>query len=273
MPAFDATRMGRFVLGYDMRDPARAAPRTLRWSFAPRTTAVVMRLPSWWVAASCAAGGASRDALRLNGELVVAGQSAFSAELVWLDGSRLSPMRPKALAKGEKPPKAKAVRLEPGANEVVLDLDHRADHLTGPDLERLRREVVFLEVRGEVAAEWAFARIAPPASWARAVPIARGDGGGATGVPTWFRTSFTLIAAGGCTLEAVFERDACATVFVNGSCVIAQDGASGAIRGKGAAARLVRRAALASGALLVGRNEVAVFSPDGRAPALALREA
>ncbi len=272
MPAFDATRMGRFVLGYDMRDPARAAPRTLRWTFPPRTTAVVMRLPAWWVAASCAAGGASRDALRLNGELVVAGQSAFSAELVWLDGSRLSPMRPKALAKGEKPPKAKAVRLEPGANEVVLDLDHRADHMRGPDLERLRREVEFLEVRGEVAAEWAFARIAPPASWARAVPLARGDAAPATGVPTWFRTSFALLTIGGCTLEAAFERDACATVFVNGSCVIAQDGASGALRGKGAGARLLRRAALSSGVLRDGRNEIAVFSPDGRAPALTLRE-
>ena len=272
MPAFDATRMGRFVLGYDMRDPARAAPRTLRWSFPPRATAVVMRLPAWWVAASCGNGGTSRDALRLNGELVVAGQSAFSAELVWLDGSRLSPMRPKALAKGEKPPKAKAARIEPCANEVVLDLDHRADHLAGPDLERLRREVEFLEVRGEVAAEWAFARIAPPASWARAVPLARGDAAPATGVPTWFRTSFALLAIGGCTLEAAFERNACATVFVNGSCVIAQDGASGALRGKGAGARLLRRAALSSGVLRDGRNEIAVFSPDGRAPALTLRE-
>jgi hypothetical protein len=276
MPAFDATRMGRFVLGYDMRDPARAAPRTLRWTFPPRTTPVVMRFPAWWVEASCVAGGdggASRDALRLNGELVVAGQSAFSAELVWLDGSRLSPMRPKALAKGEKPPKAKAVRLEPGANEVVLDLDHRADHGSGPDLERLRREVAFLEVRGEVAAEWAFARIAPPASWARAVPLPRGTAPKATGIPTWFRAVFTRVAAGGCALEAVFDRGACATVFVNGACVLGQDGASGAPRGKGAQARLVRRVSLAHGALEGGCNEIAVFSPDGRAPALALHEA
>lgn len=276
MPAFDATRMGRFVLGYDMRDPARAAPRTLRWTFAPRTTPVVMRFPAWWVQASCTAGGdggASRDALRVNGELVVAGQSAFSAELVWLDGSRLSPMRPKALAKGEKPPKAKAVRLEPGANEVVLDLDHRADHLAGPDLERLRREVEFLEVRGELAAEWAFARITPPASWARAVSLPRDDGRQATGVPTWFRTSFVSRGSAGCTLEASFERDACATVFVNEACVIAQDGVSGKPRGAGAKTRLVRSAALAPGLLRDGRNEIAVFSPDGRAPTLTLHEA
>lgn len=282
MPSFDGTTIGRFVLGYDSRDPEDAdGATTLRWTFAPRASALVVRFPHWWVEASRAARPVSaaalfHDALRLNGALVLGGVSAFAGGLVWLDGAKLSPMRPKALAKGEKPPRGRNVKLEPGPNELLLDLAGLADRpelLRGAKspLARLRAEVEFYEVvrtvAGDAEAAWSFARVDPPASWAGATPAPKR----ASGSPAWFRTAFSVDASQAVELVATFEPGRCASVWVNGSCVIAQDGVSGAVGGARKAAACIRRARVPAALVRSGVNEIGVFDADGAMPSLEVR--
>jgi len=267
-PAFDATTTGRFVYGYDMRDSTQQV-HTLRWTFAPRTDAVVVRVPEWWRAMAAEFG----CTLRLNGELVAGLDTRVWPEHIMLDGAKLSPMRPVKVAKGEKPPKAKLAKLEPGANELLLDLGVEFDGLA-----KLRKDIELLAVRGEVAAEWAFARVSPPASWAGAKAVAKTaakkPAAKPTGVPTWFRTTFrTTFRADepralelACTLAA----GEVAMVFVNGASTIAQDGASGVADGK-KRERRVRHATLPASLIRAGDNEICVFTPDGVMPAIEVR--
>jgi hypothetical protein len=262
LPRFDATRIGRFAWGYDARADA-AHRRTARWTFAARTSAVIVRMPDWWFDEGHAAAG---HALRLNGELVATDAWCARAAIV-LDAARLSPMRPVKLAKGEKPPKAKAAKLEPGANELLLDLDaHGA--LDERKLARLMGDVVFLDAGAEIAAAWSFARVHPPASWATARPMPRK----ALAAPTWFRTVFTLDAPRALELEAVHAAGSVATVLVNGQAAMVLDGASGVASGNARARRLARTASLPASLLRAGENEVCVFEPGGVMPALALRD-
>jgi len=262
LPRFDATRLGRFAWGYDARVDA-AHRRTARWTFAARTSAVIVRMPDWWFDEGHAAAG---HALRLNGELVATDAWCARAAIV-LDAARLSPMRPVKLAKGEKPPKAKAAKLEAGANELLLDLDAHG----APDertLARLIGDVVFLDAGAEIAAAWSFARVHPPASWATARPVPRK----ALAAPAWFRTVFTLDAPRALELEAVHAAGSVATVLVNGQAAMVLDGASGVATGTARTRSLTRTASLPASLLRAGENEVCVFEPEGVMPALALRD-
>lgn len=276
MPVFDGTTVGRFVPGYESRDPADADGTTLRWTFAPRASAVVVRFPRWWIDLACGRGGVRawwNDALRLNGTLVAGGAGAFASELVWLDGALLSPMRPKAIAKGEKPPRGRNVKLEPGANEFLLDLaamSARPGLSSGKGnlLDRLRDEVEFHEVLGEFDAAWSFARIDPPASWVTASEAPPR----APGKPAWFRTDFRLPAPRALEVTARFERGRCASVWINGECVIAQDGTSGAETAKTrGGATCLRTARVPERLLRAGENDVCVFDADGAMPKLEVR--
>jgi hypothetical protein len=251
LPDFDPTRLGRFVHGYDARVEGDHVA-TLRWTFAPRTTPVLVRFPQWWLES---VAGRAAHRLRLNDALVPSFDASVDAGAVLLEGALLTPMRPKKLAKGEKPPKAKAVKLEPGPNELLLDLHGHAG-----DLKRLAKEVAFLEVVREEPAEWAFLRVEPPAIWAGAKPAAKKP----TGAPTWFRTTFTLAAPQDVELEVAHAPGAVSTVLVHGAVVLACDGTSGVRAGKS----LVRRATIAGRA---GLNEIAMFSPDGTMPAISVR--
>lgn len=208
-----------------------------------------------WLPPRAADTIASSDhAFRLNGELIPYPGPAGSASFVVLPAAKLSPMRPKQLKKGEKPPKARNAVLEPGDNELVYDGVPHAD----------AKDVRIYAVKGAVAAEWAFARVAPPASWTSAKPA----NGGKTGVPTWFRTDFHVEAPRAVTVRVTFAGDARATVLVNGASVLVQEGASGAASGKGAARALVRTASVPAAEVRAGANEIIVFSPDGRMPEL-----
>ncbi|MFM7051796.1 MAG: hypothetical protein ACKOYN_06650, partial [Planctomycetota bacterium] len=265
MPEHDATRIGRFVHGYDARDGGAHAS-TLRWSFAPRTRAVLVRFPSWWFESL---RGRASHRLRLNDALVPAFEMSGSAPTVLLDGALLSPMRPKKPAKGEKPAKAKNAKLEPVANELVLDL-----HGDAGDLKRLAKEVELLDVVAEVPAEWAFARIEPPASWATAKAVTGKFTGNltrnltrkATGMPTWFRCVFAQAEASEVELEIAHAAGALGVVVVNGARAMTLDGASGERRGNS----LVRRVRVMACA---GANAIEVFSPEGAMPALSVRPA
>jgi len=176
-------------------------------------------------------------------------------------------MRPKALAKGEKPPKAKAAELVGGRNEVLLDLDGEAcatREMEGPlDLERLRREVELHEVRREVDADWAFARVEPPASWIGARKVALK----ATGVPTWFRTRFRAEWSAPMRLVLSHPADATLGAFLNGA-AIGATAVSGGERlvGKGRARRIERVLEISASRVRRGENELAIFSPDGTLP-------
>ncbi len=271
LPRFDATRVGRLAWGYESRaeSPHR---RTVRWTFAARTSAVIVRMPAWWFDEGHVQLG---HALRLNGGLLPTEAWCGRGDLL-LDASLLAPMRPKALAKGEKPPKAAAARkgagLEAVPNELLLDLDPAAA-VDARGFKRLLQDVVFLEVRGEIAAEWAFARVSPPASWAAAEPLARSTAAGAKSgaAPTWFRTGFRADAAVPHELSVVHPAGSVATVMVNGECVMVLDGASGTATGTGRKRGLLRHAVLPAALVRAGDNEICVFEPDGVLPGLAVR--
>ena len=254
-PAFDATTIGRFVYGYDMRDSTRQA-RTLRWTFAARTEAVAMRIPDWWRALAVEFG----CALRLNGDLLAGIDARMWPEHIVLDGAKLSPMRPTKLAKGEKPPKAKLAKLEAGANTVLLDLGTDCDKVA-----KLSKEIEFFSVRGEVAAEWAFARVSPPASWASAKGVPKKAAAKDAGVPTWFRSWFRVDAPRALELACAFAVGEVAMVFVNGKSVLVQDGESGVVDGAKRARRL-RHATLSASLVRAGENEICVFAPNGVLP-------
>ncbi|MCE2880909.1 MAG: beta-galactosidase [Planctomycetaceae bacterium] len=254
LPEHDATRVGRFVHGYDARDGGAHAA-TLRWVFAPRARGVLVRFPSWWFASL---GARAAHRLRLNGELVPAFDATGGAPVVLLDGALLSPMRPKAAGKGEKPAKAKNAKLEAVANELVLDL-----HGEAGDLKRLAKDVEVLDVLGEVEAEWAFLRVEPPASWATARPAPKK----AMAAPAWFRTVFRLDAPREVVLEVTHAAGALAAVFVNGARVMSCDGASG----ERVAKSLRRRVELGALHTRAGENAIEVFSPEGVMPQIIVR--
>jgi hypothetical protein len=263
LPRFDATHLGCFAWGYEARDDA--PPRkTVRWTFAARTRAVVVEFPAWWFAEGHAASG---HAVRLNGTLV-RGEGGPGANWALLDGAQLSPMRPKALAKGEKPPKGRAIKLEPGENELLLDLDPRVE-LDARTLKRVLADVRFLDVCGALSATWAFARVAPPASWAaaqvapRKQPAAPRD---APAAPTWFCRTFALDAPCALELACTHATGAVATVLVNGESVLVLDGASGERCGTAKKPALRRTAVLPAALLRAGENELCVFEPDGVMP-------
>jgi hypothetical protein len=276
LPRFDATQLGCFAWGYEARDDAPPR-RSVCWTFAARTRPVVVVLPAWWFEQGHAAAG---HAMRLNGAIVHGGGASTGCDWMMLDGARLSPMRPKALAKGEKPPKGKAITLEPGANELLLDLDPRTD-LDARDLRRLIADARFLDVCGELGAaptavtprhpNWAFARVEPPASWAAAQPVSRVSAARKTlAAPAWFRTAFVLEAP--CVLELTCTHAAgsVATVLVNGESVLVLDGESGERCGTPRKPILRRTAVVPAGLLRSGENELCVFEPDGVMPECAL---
>jgi len=261
LPRFDASRLGRFVWGYEARADAEHR-RTVRWTFAARKNAVVAVLPAWWFEEGYASAG---HALRLNGALVD-GAAPIARSSPVLDGSLLSPMRPKKLAKGEKPPKAKAVKLEPGANELLLDLDpmHEVDDGT---LKRLMKDTEFLDVCGEIAADWSFARVSPPASWAASSPLPKKP----LGAPAWFRTGFTVDAPRALELSCEHAVGSVATVLVNDEPIMVLDGTSGSRAGAGRKQVLRRMARIPASLVRAGENEIAVFEPDGVMPAIEVR--
>lgn len=251
-PPRDATVVGRFVWGLDLSD--NAGGKSMRWTFPAQKQDVVVWIPPR--AADAMVGG--DHGFRLNGELLPCVGPEGSASWVVLPAAKLSPMRPKALKKGEKPPKARNAVLEPGDNELVYDGVPHAD----------AKDIRIYAVKATVPAEWAFARVEPPASWASAKPVAKSANGKKTGVPTWFRSEFHLEAARAVSVRAVFAVDERATVLVNGAPAIAQDGASGVSSGKGKSAKFVRTASVSAAETRAGANEILVFSPDGRMPEL-----
>jgi hypothetical protein len=286
-PDFDATRIGRFAWGYDARGgtPGR---RTVRWTFAARTRPVIVRLPEAWTLEGHDALG---HALRLNGELLDVDLRGRT-EIV-LDGARLSPMRPAPTAKGEKPAKGRNVKLVPGENELVIDLagDVAIDDAM---LRGLLKETRLLDAVADVAAEWSFARVEPPASWSLAAPAGRrAQGGGtsrsagtmadaASGAPAWFRWTFRIErvpTAGEAadqtvddTIELAVEHapGSVATILVNGATVMVLDGASGARIGTAKRPLLRRTLVLPSSMLRSGENEILAFEPDGARPMVSL---
>jgi hypothetical protein len=249
-PPRDATEVGRFVWGLDLSD--NAGTKTVRWRFPAQKQDVVV-----WIPPRAADAMVLGDhGLRLNGEFLPCIGPEGSASWVVLPAAKLSPMRPKALKKGEKPPKARNAVLEPGDNELVYDGVPHAD----------AKDSRFYAVKATVSAEWAFACVAPPASWAAGKPA----NGKKTGVPTWFRTDFHLEAPRAVTVRAEFAVDQRAMVLVNGASVLAQDGASGVSSGKGASRKFVRTASASAAETRAGSNEILVFSPDGRMPQLSV---
>ena len=261
LPHFDATRLGRFVFGYDAR-PDAGDRVTVRWTFAARTAPVVLRMPAWW---SDEGHDRAGHALRLNGQVVAAADWS-ARDGVLLDGALLSPMRPKPTAKGEKPKKGRNIELVPGANELLLDLDP-ASTFGRKECKRLLDGAVFLDVCGEVAADWRFARIAPPASWTTALPVPRK----APSAPAWFRTTFRLDEPRALELHAAHAAGSVATVLVNGESVLVLDGASGVAGGTARRRTLARTAKIPAALVRAGENEICVFEPDGTMPTLALR--
>ena len=251
-PPRDATVVGRFVWGLDLAD--EVAAKTMRWTFAPQKQDVVV-----WIPPRAADAMAALDhGFRLNGELLPCTGPEGSSSFIVLPAAKLAPMRPKQLKKGEKPPKARNAVLEPGDNELVYDGAPHAD----------AKDIKIFAVKGVVAAEWAFARVDPPASWAAAKPVAKAALGKKTGVPTWFRTDLHLEAPCSVSLRATFAGDARATVIVNGATALVHEGASGVASGKGAARKLTRTAHVPASETRAGVNEILIFSPDGRLPEL-----
>ena len=252
-PSRDPTTVGRFICGFDLSDHADA--KTMRWRFPARKEDVVLVLPAP-AAEAMAAGG---HVFRLNGEIVPCAHAGVGgAMMLLLPAAKLSPMRPKQLKKGEKPPKARNAVLEPGDNELVYD---------GAPHASVKRVGLFA-VKAAVPTEWAFARVLPPASWAMAKPVAKAALAKRSGVPTWFRTSFHVDAPSAVALRAVFTSDARATMLVNGATALVHDGASGVASGKGKSAKRVRTAHVPAHETRRGANEILLFSPDGRMPEL-----
>jgi hypothetical protein len=225
----------------------------VRWRFPARKEDVVLVLPAS-AADALAAGG---HVFRLNGEILPCAHAGVGgAMMLLLPAAKLSPMRPKQLKKGEKPPKARNAVLEPGDNELIYD---GAPHASVKDVR-------LFAVKAAVPTDWAFARVSPPASWASAKPVAKAALAKRSGVPTWFRTSFHLDAPRALALRAVFVADARATVLVNGATTLVHDGASGAPIGKGKSAKRARTAHVPAHETRRGANDVLIFSPDGRMP-------
>lgn len=260
LPRFDASRLGRFIWGYEARVDG-ANPKTLRWMFAARSTPVIVEMPRWWIDDGHAAAG---HALRLNGQIIVDADWSGRTSVL-LDGALLSPMRPRKLAKGEKPPKAKEVKLEPGANELLLDLDPRST-VDRRLLDRLAKDISFHDVRGPVSAQWSFARVEPPASWTASVPAPRKP----IGAPAWFRTAFSIDSA--CTVEISCDHTigGVGTLLVNGASVMVLDGESGVRAGSTRKPRLIRSVAVPRSLLRTGENEICIFEPDGAMPAISV---
>ncbi|MFM7261339.1 MAG: beta-galactosidase [bacterium] len=273
---FDATRIGRFAWGYDARG-GLAGRRTVRWTFAARNRAVVVRLPERWTLEGHDRLG---HALRLNGDLLdldLRGRTEFM-----LDGARLAPTRPAPTAKGEKPAKGRNIKYVPGENELTIDLAGDASMDDGL-LRALAKETEFLDVVDALAADWSFARVEPPSNWSLAQPLARREQQTSSGAPTWFRWTFALAdAADGASLTLVVEHpvDAVATILVNGAPAMVLDGASGTRVGKanssmsgsasGKRAILRRSLRLSASMLRAGENEIVAFDPDGAMPMVSI---
>ncbi|MCE2883837.1 MAG: beta-galactosidase [Planctomycetaceae bacterium] len=270
----DATRIGRFAWGYDVRG-GMAGRRTVRWTFAARDRAAVVRFPERWTLEGHDQLG---HALRLNGELLdvdLRGRTEFT-----LDGTRLAPMRPAPTPKGEKPAKGRNIKYVPGENELVID--PIGDVVLDEGLLRaLAKETEFLDVVGGVDAGWSFARVEPPSSWSLAEPIARRAKAPVSGAPTWFRWTFALASpADGDALELVVDHpaDSVATILVNGAPAMVLDGASGARQGRtngngngtGKRVMLRRTLRLSASMLRAGENEIVAFEPDGEMPLVSL---
>ncbi|MGA1223833.1 MAG: beta-galactosidase [Phycisphaerales bacterium] len=253
-PHIDPTRAGRHIDGYT--EGPDGVKTTFRWSFGPRKSSVIVRLPEQVAFEIQRSGGW----FRLNGEVLLLPTAAGNASDLVLPADRLAPMRPKPLAKGEKPPKSKAVKLVPCDNELVLE-----PGIASPAMREALKKLAFLEVRAEVKAEWAFARVDPPASWASARPAPKR----ATGSPTWFRTNCVLDAPRSLVLSCTHAG--VATVLFNGISVMVTDGAGeiGAKRARGGA--VVRTASIPASLVRAGTNEILVFDPDGAMPAIEVR--
>ena len=276
LPDFDATTLGTFVWGYEPRG-ALGARTTVRWTFAARTGAVVLRVPAWWSDEGHARMG---HRIRLNGALLDA--ELHATNTVLLDGAKLSPMRPAPLAKGEKPPKGRNIKLIPGENELLLDLDPHAA-LDDARLKRLAKEMEFLELREDFAATWAFARVSPPSSWSLAQPLARRGKSASSmptthstaALPTWFRWTFHMEAmpTSGRDTALVVEHpvEELATILVNGAPAMVLDGVSGERIGTAKKPQLRRTLQLTASHLRVGANEICAFSPNGVLPTLSVR--
>ena len=276
LPDFDATTLGTFVWGYEPRG-ALGARTTVRWTFAARAGSVVLRVPAWWSDEGHARMG---HRIRLNGALLDA--ELHATNTVLLDGAKLSPMRPAPLAKGEKPPKGRNIKLVPGENELLLDLDPHAA-LDDARLKRLAKEMEFLELREDFAATWAFARVSPPSSWSLAQPLARRGKSTSSmpithstaALPTWFRWTFHMEAlpTSGRDTALVVEHpvEELATILVNGAPAMVLDGVSGERIGTAKKPQLRRTLQLTASHLRVGANEICAFSPNGVLPALSVR--
>lgn len=247
VPTFDATRVGRFLHGYD----ARGGAPTLKWTFAPRTGAVVVDLGPTMV----------RGVLRLNGEVVAETGAGDGRRLVHLPGELLGGMRPAAPARrGPKPP---PTRDKPLSNELLLDIeDGIADART---LARLRKQIELLAVEGEPACQWAFARLLPPASWVHAKPVSEGRSARGDGAPAWFRQRFTLDSPRA--LELTAWSAFAGIVYLNGAPVLRGDRTSGIDEGR----KRVRSTAIAAERTRAGVNELVILGVDGSLPELELR--
>ena len=246
VPAFDATQLGAFVHGYDMRGGAA----TLKWSFAPRTDAIVIDLPL-----------NVRGALRLNGELIASLDEAATPSQLFVDGAKLSPMRVEATAKGEQRAKKKDAKLVAGPNELLLDLETELDAATRL---AVASRVKLYEVRAVIDAQWAFARVMPPASWVLAKPyVAEASSHPASSTvraSAWFQQTFTLTHVEALHIK-VTETSAALRIFVNGEAVMSIDSGRDS----------THWANIAQHTLRAGENELVVFAGDGVLPVITLR--
>lgn len=262
VPPFDEA-IGRFMRDYD----TRGGVETLQWSFAARTGSVVMRVPP----------DVSLHHVRLNGALVgEVGGLGSDTELIYLDGALLQPTRRAPLKEGEKPPKAKNAKMVATHNEVLLDIEHALDT---KELARWRDGVRFYEVRAEVAAEWAFARIERPASWVHQNPLPKKSTPSKStrrvvNTPTWFRWAFRVNEvqrdSAQFELSVTHAAGSVATVLVNGERALVFDGVSGVPAGTAKKPMLHRSIVLPKSLLRAGENEICAFEPDGAMPELSV---
>ncbi len=273
LPDFDATTLGRFAWGYEPRG-AMGARKTVQWTFAARKNSVMLRFPDWWRDEGHLRVG---HRLRLNGELLDAELAEITE--IMMDGAKLSPMRPAPVAKGEKPPKGRNIKLVPGENELLLDLDPHAA-LDDARLKRLAKEMDFVEVVGEINAEWSFARIEPPSSWSIAGSAAKRTKSSTTakttvGLPTWFRWTYPMAivptTVGAVELVVEHPADEIATILVNGVAAMTLDGVSGVRVGTAKRPYVRRTLQLSATQLRAGENEISAFSPSGVMPVVSIR--
>lgn len=237
IPAFDPSSLGRFVHGYD----ARGGIQTLQWSFAARTSAVLIELPAL-----------TDGVVRLNGEIVAVLGGSVAPHTMLLDGAKLSPKRPAKLSKGEKPPKAKNATMVAGKNELLLDVHAALDAKT---LERVRNELQIFEVHDSLNAQWSFARVSQPATWVLATAVK------ATKSPTWFRSTFDLNEPRALTLTATHLN--APRIFVNGTQILSHERSSDQ--------HTTRTVRIPATLLRSGTNELTIFDRDGRLPTIELR--